>query len=161
MKHLNDAVRCAGQESGSALHQQTDVDRRESVHVFQRGDRVQHFTFVEAFAAIALGGKRKLNQDSVDRIVLVQLGDQFQELLLAGVGRQTQGPPFDPGFLAGAAFVSHVNLAGRVFPHQHGSQAGFHTPAGDESRDVVGHFRTDFSGNLFSVQSCCGHRGLH
>ena len=69
--HGTSAVKAGGQAAG--------VDRVKAVDVLGRIDRGDHP------AGIDLGGERQLDQDPVDPLVGVELGDELQQLGLADV----------------------------------------------------------------------------
>ena len=68
-------------------------------------------------------GQRELHQDAVHGRIHVQGLDVVQEGLLADVGREFYQAGFHPRVGRGLHLVAHINLAGRVLPHNNDHQA--------------------------------------
>ncbi len=74
-ENLDDTCRRAWGENVLALPQSSDVHRMESVDIFFGRDRSEDLAFIDVFR------KRKLDQNAIDVISLVQGRDQSQKLV--------------------------------------------------------------------------------
>ena len=54
----------------------------------------------------------------------------------------------------------YIDLAGRIFAHDHHSKAGGDAVIGLKARDMAGDAATQIFGKAFSVDDFCGHIGL-
>ena len=78
-EQLHHPLRRARDEARATLGQEAGAGRGQAVDVLGRIDRRDHLVLVD------LVGQRQLDEDPVDRVVRVQLGDQLEQLVLAGV----------------------------------------------------------------------------
>ena len=60
----------------------------------------------------------------MDGVVLVELGDQLQQVFLRDVGGEAVELALDADFFAGLALVADVDFAGRIVADEHGREAG-------------------------------------
>ena len=67
--------------------------------------------------------QRQLDEDAVDRIVRVQLGDEREQLLFARRSGQAQIARLDPDLERRLVLQSDVDLRGRVVSDEHGREA--------------------------------------
>ena len=160
MKQLDDSVRGAGQEPGASLHQKTDVDGRKGVDIFQWGHRVEYRPLVKPDTSVALRRQGQLDQDAVDRRIVVESADDLEEFLLAGRRRQTKGPTLNSDLLAGPTFVANIHLAGGVFSDEDRGQARLRAALLDELMNVPANLLANIGGDAFSVQDSRCHRVL-
>ena len=137
-QHLLDAVGRAGQKSRPALHDPAHVLGMEGVDVLERIDGLRARVLVDLLR------QRQLHQDAVDRRVAVEPVDQGQKLVGGGFGRGAVQLAGDAGLLAGLLLVANVDLAGRVFAHQHGRQAGRHARRARRTPPLPGRFPPEF-----------------
>ena len=63
----------------------------------------------------------------------------------------------DAGLFAGLLLIADVNLAGRIFAHQHGGQTGRYAAGFDKRGRLFGNFRANLLGQGFSVQNDSSH----
>ena len=70
LENFDDAGGRAGRESGAAGQQTARVHGMKAVHVFRGGDGVEEGLGVD------LRGKRKLDEDAVDVVARVELGNE-------------------------------------------------------------------------------------
>ena len=63
----------------------------------------------------------------------------------------------DADFLAGLALVADVDLAGRVFAHKHGGEAGDGAVVLDELDDLFGALGADLLSEFLAVEERRGH----
>ena len=80
-QELLDTMRRAGQKPGTPLGYPADILGVKRIHILEWVNRVKHPDRGDSI------GERQLNKDPVDGVVLVQPGNQFQQLFLAGVVR--------------------------------------------------------------------------
>ena len=73
-----------GHVRGGAREQQPGIDGMEAVDVLDRIDGADDAALVD------LRGQRQLDEDAVDRVVGVQLGDEVEQLALGRLLRQAQ-----------------------------------------------------------------------
>ena len=94
------------------------VDGREAVDVLRRIDRGDHRAFGNLLR------KRQLDEDAVDRRILVEPVDQSQQLILRdGVG-QAVLEAFHARFARRLALGADIDRGRGVFPNQHHCEAG-------------------------------------
>ena len=94
----------------------------EPVDILAGIDRGDDRLFVE------LARERQLDEDPVNRRVLIEPLDQREQRRLAGIGRQAVFEAGDARRLAGLALGADIDLARRILADQHHSEA--RTPAG-------------------------------
>ena len=85
VEQLEDAERRSGHVRGRAGEKQPRIQRMDAVDVLHRIDRVDHAAFVESVR------ERQLDEDAVDRIVCVQLGDERRAAPLRSSTRAAAG----------------------------------------------------------------------
>ena len=139
-QQLLHALRRAGQEPRPALHQPADVLRMKRVDVLRRAHGQQHAVRID------LRRQRQLHQDAVDRLVLVQLGDQLEQLVGRGARRQAVQLAFDADRLARLALVADVDFAGRIVAHEHRGQARHDAVVLNELDHLLGQLRANLLG---------------
>ena len=82
----------------------------------------------------------------------VQAVDQMQQFLLGRLGRQPVQHAGHTDPVAGPLFVAHVDLAGRIFSHQHRGQARDDAAMLRESRHLVRHLGLNCLRKSFAIQ---------
>ena len=112
------ARRRAGNKSLTSRHEGTDRKGVKTVHVFFRGDRLDHADRSE------VRRKRELHENPVHLVVGVELFDRCKERRLVRVGGERYFKGIDPRALAGADLVSHVDAARRIVTHDDDRKAG-------------------------------------
>ena len=95
----------------------------------------------------------------MDLVVLVQLGDELEQVVLRGVGRQAMELALDADLFARLALVADVDFAGRVVADEHGGEAGHDAVVLNELDDLLGELRANLLGQLFAVEDGGGHGG--
>ena len=90
----------------------------ETVHVFVRGDGIQHGIGVKVF------GQRQLHEDAVHLRIGVEFGDFGKQRFLSGVGGQFVFEAGKTRFFGLDAFVAHIDFAGRVIADEDDGKAG-------------------------------------
>jgi hypothetical protein len=103
------------------------------------------------------GGQGELDQDAVDRRVVVEGLDAGQQFGLGEVGRVLLEHRVQAAVLAGLDLVAHVDLAGRVLADQHHRQAGDHA-AGLERGGAGGDLGAQCLGERVAVDQLGCHR---
>ncbi|MNP65513.1 hypothetical protein D3C76_1611100 [compost metagenome] len=71
--------------------------------------------------------QRQLQKDTVDAVVIVQLGDELEQLRLCCAGTQAIFKRADAGFFGTQNFVANVDLTGRILANQNYRQRRFDT----------------------------------
>ena len=110
---LQYAVRSARKKALLADHHASDVNRRESVNVFFRGDRVYDLVFVEALR------QRKLHQNSVYGGVGIQLRDCRKQLAFRSRRWHSDLSRHDSSFGACLLLRRHVADARGIVPDEY------------------------------------------
>ena len=106
-----------------------------------------------AFASVICGGQRQLDEDPVDRVVGVQLGEQRQELLLGRVRGQADVARVDPDRLRRLLLAADVDVRRRVVADEHGGEADV-----PELGDLGRHFLAHLGRQRLAVDDGRGHR---
>ena len=125
-EQVHDAERRRRDERLAAEVELAGAERVQSVDVLHRIDRPHHARFVD------LLGQRRLDEDPVDLVVLVQLFDELDELVLGRRGGQAMVDRLDADLLCRLVLEADVDLRRRIVADQHGRET--HTA---ELRDVV------------------------
>ena len=79
---------------------------------------IASITFVSSRCA----GQRQLDEDPVDRVVGVQLGEELQELVLGRVGREPEVVRVDADGGRGLVLAGDVDVGGRVVADEDGRE---------------------------------------
>lgn len=115
-EQLEDAVRRGGQVRGQARDHASGVDRMETVHVFARVNRFDHFLFRDVFR------QGQLYEESVHVGIVVQFGDFSEQVSFADRFVEAQHRRTEAHFGAAFLLVAHVSLARSVVADQDGDQ---------------------------------------
>ena len=102
---------------------------------------------------IDVGGQRQLNQDAIDRRILIELVDQIQQRLLIGLDRQIIRAGDKPDFLTGAAFAADIDLRGGILTDQHDGQSRRAQTGSNPLLNFGGHTMTNGLGNCLSIDN--------
>ena len=86
--------------------------------------------------------ERQLDEDPVDRVVGVQLGDEPQELVLGRLGGQVVVVRLDPRLAARLVLLADVDLRRRVVADEHGGEAD-RAELGDLGGDLLANPRRE------------------
>ena len=111
------------------VREAADVDRVEAVDVLVRIDRAEHGAGVDVL------GQRHLAEDAVDLGIGVEPGDQRQQRVLRGLGRQAVLERADADLLAGLDLAADIDLARRIVADQDHGEAGARLAGGDHRVD--------------------------
>src|SRR5438105_3568085 len=95
-----------------------DVHWVKTVDILRRIDRSHHPSSID------IARQRQLDEDAVDLIVTVELGDQFEDAGFAAISRQAVFEGGDPGLGAGARLAANIKLARRVVADQDRGKTG-------------------------------------
>ena len=121
----------------------------DAVDVFHRIDRIDHAAFVESVR------ERQLDEDAVDRIVCVQLGNEREQILFARRRGQPQVAGLDSDLDRRLVLQPDVDLRGRVVADEHRRQADRPRERGHLARDL----RADARCERLSVHHRRSHGG--
>src|SRR5882724_6026212 len=98
----------------------------------------------------------KLNQDTVHRVVVVEVAHKIQHLLGSAGGGRGVHPTCQPELLGGGDFGFYVKLRGRIFADQDSGQTGADAFTG-KAGDFTFQLSEDFVADFGSIQYACGH----
>jgi hypothetical protein len=143
--------RGAGHDSAGAGREAADVDRVEAVDVLARRDGAQHQ------AGVDVRRQRHLHEDAVDLRIGVEPGDERQQLVLRGLGRQTMLEALDPDFGAFLDLAADIHFARRIASHEDYRQARARRTGGDHSLDRRPGFVVELAGDRAPVDHL-GHQ---
>jgi hypothetical protein len=101
----------------------------QSVDVLDRVDRSHHVRFVDLLR------QRRLDEDAVDLLVLVELAHQREQVVLGRHGRQPVVDRLDAGRLGCLVLEADVDLGGRIVTDEHCREAHVSEPG-----DLLAHF---------------------
>jgi len=145
LEDLDDTRRRARREGGATGLEAAGVDGMEAVNIFLGRDGV------EEGLGVNLLGQRKLDEDAVDVVAGVELGDEGEHLGGGdGVGRGDEVAE-DAQFLAGFDFAADVNLRGGHVADEDGGEAGTDA-AGGELLYVFRDFLLDLGGDGCAIE---------
>ena len=122
----------------------------EAVHVLFRHNGGQRGSLVQ------VRGQGQLHQNAVDGRIGVQGAYLTLQRLLGGILRHADGHGMHARLFAADALVAHINLAGRVVPHQNHRQARGHTPL-LQRRYLPGDVCPKLLRHGLAVQQLCRH----
>jgi hypothetical protein len=117
----------------------------EAVHVFRRIDREQDLLRVNLFR------KRKLDEDSVDVIAMIELVDQSEQVFGGNVFGGSDVLAVESEGFAGLDLVADVNLRGRIVTDENGGEPWANS-GGAKKSNLVGDFILNLCGDGVSVQ---------
>ena len=123
----------ASSASRLADHQRAGAADVKTVHILGRRDRLDDLLRVD------VRRQRQLNQDAVNRRVIVQRLDARQQFGFQHVGRVALQHRMQAVVFASLDLVAHIHLAGRAVADQHHGQSR-RDAAGAEQRGALGDF---------------------
>ena len=145
-EHAHDPERRARDERRPAEVEAAGVHRVQPVDVLRGIDRLDHLRLVEVV------GQRQLDEDPVDGVVGIQVGEQREQLLLGRLGRQAHVLRVDADALRGLLLEVDVDVRGGIVADEHGREADL-AQLLDLGGDLFAHLRREG----FPVD----HRGCH
>ena len=116
-EHGHDPERRRGHEEGLAEVETSCVQDVEAIDVLGRIHGAEDSRFVH------VPGKRELNEDPVDRIVGVELGDEVEDVALGRVGREAVVARVDPRLVRCLVLAPDVDVGGRIVAHENRREA--------------------------------------
>ena len=131
------AIGGAGHEPRSPLDHEADVLGVKTVHILERGDRVEHRLGLDLFR------HRKLDEDAMDARIGVPGGHAIEQLGLRGRRGQRRHRAAKAGLLAGDLFVLHVDGARWVVAHQRHDEVRGHAVSANQFGCSHGIFLTN------------------
>jgi len=142
-EEFHDAGGGAGDKAGVVfLGDLADVDRVEAIDVLVRGEAAEGRGFVEVF------GQGRLDQNTVDGRVGVEVVDEFFEFSLRGGGWRENDAALDADLGGGLLFFLHIGNGRRVVADAHEGDARL-TPG--EGGDLGFEFGDDVSRDFVTV----------
>ena len=99
-----------------------------------------------------LGRQWQLDQNAVNFVVVIELGDQLQQFFFGRRGAQSMQPAFDPHPLAGRTLILHINRAGRIFADENRGERRLLPVVLQEIGNLFGQFAFDLGGECFAVE---------
>jgi hypothetical protein len=148
---LDDPMRRAGQVPWPALADSSDVFRVESIDILQGNDCVQDSCFVQ------MTRQGQLDQDTVDRRILVQTVYQSQQFALTTIARQTVQLAAQPRLLASPLLAADVDLASRMIADQNSGQTRRDSALFCPAFNLDRQFRADLGGYRLTIQNSGNH----
>jgi hypothetical protein len=142
-----------GDEAGTAADEAAKADGMKSVDVLGGVDG-----FEDALG-IDLRRKRELYEDAIYLVVAVQAVDESEHVLRGDRLRRRVEETGEAEFLASGDFALHVELRGRIFADEDGSEARLDA-SGGEGANFVLQFGENFIANLEAIEDACGHETL-
>jgi hypothetical protein len=112
LEKLHDPGRRARRKRALVHEQLADVQRMEPIHVLIRVDRKQDFPGID------LARQRKLDQDAVDVLALVQLVHEAEQVIFRRLRRELILERRYPQALTGLVLVPHIDLRCRIFTNE-------------------------------------------
>src|SRR3990172_5495659 len=120
-EEFNNAKRRAWDKSIMTCHQPSHIYFMKSVHIFFRGNGLQDIFLIEPFR------QRKLNQYTMNTIVIIELVNKFKQLSLGRIFRQSVLFRVDACCLAGFSLISDIDHRGGIASHAQDREARGYT----------------------------------
>ena len=150
-QHHQTAQRRARHHGFLTRAQKTHIGDMEPVHILFRRNRIDHQILIE------VPRQRQLHQNAMHLWIRVQLVNQGEQISLGRVRLQLMLVRVHADLDGLFAFGADIDLAGRIFPHQHHSKARRDAVIGFQAGHMVGHLRAHSGGKSLSVNDGCGH----
>ena len=116
MDELHYAGGSARQEMIIANHNCADIHGMECVHVLNRVNQINNRFIIKVL------WQRKLAENAVNFIILIQFTNKRVELVLRCIGRKRIFFTVKAAFLAGLFLISYINLGVSVFDNNNNSE---------------------------------------
>ncbi len=145
LENLNDAGRRAGRKRRAAGEQAARVHGMKAVHIFCRIDSV------EEGLRVNLRRERQLDEDAVDVIARIELGDEREHFFSGDCAGRGDEVAIEAKLGAGLDLAADVDLRCRNMTHKHGGKPRLDA-VGSEREDLFGHFLLDGCGNGRAVE---------
>src|SRR3972149_3696435 len=121
LEEFNNAKRRAWDKSIMTCHQPSHIYFMKSVHIFFRRNGLQDIFLIDPFR------QRKLNQYTMNTIVIIEFVNKFKQLSLGRIFLQSVLFRVDAGCLAGLSLVSHIDHRCRIVSNEHDCEPGMQT----------------------------------
>ena len=121
----------------------------EPVDILDGRDAAEHQRRVE------LLGQRKLDEDAVDRVVGIELGEQLLEMARIDVGREAVVEAGDAHLLGGFVLARNVDVRSGILADEHRGQSDV-----PELLHVMRNLAPDAGRERASLHQCRRHGGL-
>lgn len=149
-KNLHTARGSAGDKSPTIAYELAKVDGVEAIDVFGRSDGFKNALGID------LRGQRELDQDAVDIIVVVQVGDEPEHEVGGYVGGWSVKPMGHAELFAGSNLAFDVDVRGGIFADENGCEAGTNTLR-LKARDFLFELGKKFVADFQAVERLSGH----
>jgi hypothetical protein len=140
----------ASDESGAIGDELAEIHGMEAVDVFVSRDG-----FEDALG-IDLWGKRELDKDAVDVVVIVEVGDELKHVVGRNVGGRRVKPMGHAELFASSDFVFDVDVRRGILTDKNSGETGTNT-LGVEAGNIVFELSENFVADFQTVESLSGH----
>ena len=140
----------ARDESGTIGDEFAEIHGMKAVDVFVRRDSF------EDTLGIDLMGKRKLDEDPVDAVVVIEVGDELKHVVGGNVGGRRVKPMGHAELFASSDFAFDVDVRGGILTDKNGGETGAN-PLGVKAGNVLFELSENFVANFQTVESLSGH----
>ena len=134
LKHLHAAKWGTWPEAFHARHQSASAGDMKSVYIFSGADGLDDFLCID------MGRQRKLDQDAVDRSIVIECVDTLQQIGFTQCCVVFFEHGVKSSFFTRFNFVTHIHLTGGVLADQYNGESRFHT-LGSELCCIYGDLR--------------------
>jgi hypothetical protein len=149
-KNLHTTGGSASDESGTISDEPSEIHGMEAVDVFHRIDR-----FEDAFG-IDLRRKRKLDENAVDIVVVVEIGDELKNVVSGSVGGRRMKPVGHAELFARSDFAFDVDVRRGILTDENGGETGTNT-LGVKAGNVLFELGKNFIADFQTVERLSGH----
>ena len=120
------------------------IESRQAVHILDGVDVIDEVVLVQ------LGRERKLEDDTVDALILIERSDRVHEFFGGTVSRKVLFDELDVHFLTGFLLIAHIDLTRGIIANGDNRQAGLIVEIGEHFHGAL-HFLFPRASNRFSI----------
>ncbi len=149
-KNLHAAGGGAGDESGAIGDELAEIHGMEAVNVFVRRDRFENALGID------LRGKWELDEDAVDIVVIIEIGDELKHVVGGSIGGRGMKPVGHAELFARSDFAFDVDVRRGILADKNGGETRAN-PLRVKAGNVLFELGKNFVADFQTVESLSGH----